>query len=109
MSELNPHERYGHLTDTQIRRALDAQYRAGAVNEMLVAGLRYEMSTRQHRHRWIGGHRFTGRKVAVYGSRECRYCYHGTDEYLMSWDQIAAKVREADAATDELIAKVLRA
>jgi hypothetical protein len=89
-----------------IRRTLDAQYQAGAANEILVATLRHEMSNLTHNHRWTDGTRFTGKPVA-WGKHECMYCFCGVDEYLMNLEDILAKVRASETESDQLLERTL--
>src|SRR5688500_8545423 len=84
----------------EIRAELRAQYRAGAVNEMVVAKLRHEMSSLPHTHEWMN-------KTAPRGEWECAWCFSGTDAYNQTWKQIERETREHIAALDAATAKAL--
>ena len=89
----------------QIRQTLTAQYQSVAADEVLVATLRYEMSSLTHNHRWADGTRFTG-KPLPYGRHQCIYCFCGTDEYVMTLDEILVKARASEMYSDQVLAEI---
>lgn len=68
-----------------IRKELRFQYSQLAANEALVARLRFEMGTLDHKHSWIDS-------LGTNGSRECKYCWAGTDFHFMPLSDILAAI-----------------
>lgn len=78
----------------EIRKALRTEFQQGAVNEMHVAKLRFEMGNLPHRHQ-------------LNEDGCCAVCFYGTDAYVQPLSQILADTREYEQALDQRAATLL--
>lgn len=69
-----------------IKKWLRLEYQQAAANEIRVATLRYEMSSLPHRHHLL-------QLPTISGTRECQWCFYGTENYLRPLDDILAEIR----------------